>query len=117
MKVGYNKDIKLEEVEFHSYSYDYKHTTKRKLFEENYLLKQENERLNKGLEYAKRIEKDYKTKFDKVIEYLGIDEEILETCEIYDVNGIEVYKILQGNKWNEVEIAYLDDKPIGSDKE
>lgn len=25
--------------------------------------------------------------------------------------------ILQGNKWNEVERAYLDDKPIGSDKE
>jgi len=46
LKVGYNKDIKLEEVEFHSYSYDYKHTTKQKLFEENYLLKQENERLN-----------------------------------------------------------------------
>lgn len=56
-------------------------------------------------------------RIDKAIEYLGINEEILETCEIYDVNGIEVYKILQGNNWNEVERAYLDDKPIGSDKE
>ena len=60
---------------------------------------------------------DYKSRCEKAIEYLGINEEILETCEIYDVNGIEVYKILQGNKWNEVERAYLDDKPIGDDKE
>ena len=36
-------------------------------------------------------------RIDKAIEYLGIDEDILKTCEIYDVNGIEVYKILQGS--------------------
>ncbi len=44
-----------------------------------------------------RQNKDYKEKFDKTIEYLGIDEKILETCEVYVVNGIEVYKILQGS--------------------
>ena len=33
-------------------------------------LQEENERLEKGLEYAKRIEKDYKTKFNKAIEYI-----------------------------------------------
>lgn len=38
----------------------------------------------------------YERKIDKAVEYLGINEEILETCEIYDVNGIEVYKILKG---------------------
>lgn len=43
-----------------------------------------------------RQNKDYKEKFDKIIKCLGIDEEILETCGIYDVDGIEVYKILQG---------------------
>ena len=34
--------------------------------------------LEKGLEYAKRIEKDYKTKFDKAIEYIDkmTDKEI-----------------------------------------
>lgn len=36
-------------------------------------------------------------RIDKAIEYLGINEEILETCGIYDVNGIEIYKILQGS--------------------
>ena len=40
---------------------------------------------------------NYKSRIDKAIEYLGIDEDILKTCEIYDVNGIEVYKILQGS--------------------
>ncbi len=43
-----------------------------------------------------RQNKDYKEKFDKIIECLGINEEILETCGIYDINGIEIYKILQG---------------------
>ena len=40
-------------------------------------------------------------RIDKAIEYLGIDEDILNTCEIYDVNGIKVYKILKGEDTNE----------------
>ena len=94
--------------------------SKRELYKINYQrlqankrLREENERL---VELCNKLE-DYKSRNEKAIEYLGINEEILETCEIYDVNGIEVYKILKRNKWNEVERAYLDDKPIGSDKE
>lgn len=48
-------------------------------------------------DFAKEIV-ELNQRIDKAIEYLGINEEILKTCEIYDVNGIEVYKILQGEK-------------------
>lgn len=37
----------------------------------------------------------------KAIEYLkgcGIDEEMMEACDMYDVNGIELLKILEGNE-------------------
>lgn len=88
-----------------------------KIQKENNILKENAEHNDKVVDKAKWNEMIYKSRNEKAIEYLGINEEILETCEIYDVNGIEVYKILRGNKWNEVEKAYLDDKPIGSDKE
>ena len=55
-------------------------------------LQEENERLNKGLEYAKRIEKDYKTKFDKAIEF--IEEELSFNVII---NGKE-NKVIEYNK-------------------
>ena len=32
----------------------------------------------------------------KAIECMNSSQEILDTCNIYDVNGIEVYKILKG---------------------
>lgn len=82
-------------------------------------LQEENERLKKGLEYAKRIEKDYKTKFDKAIEYIELwhyRNDFRANSFTKDVKE-ELLDILKGNKWNEVERAYLDDKPIGSDKE
>lgn len=52
---------------------------------------------NKRLQHNEKV---FKGRNEKAIEYLGINEEILETCEIYDVNGIEVYKILQGSDKN-----------------
>ena len=51
------------------------------------------ETLEKSLEYAKRIEKDYKTKFDKAIEYIKI-------CKNNDM-GIRyqrIEEILQGSE-------------------
>ena len=38
----------------------------------------------------------YEQKINKVLDYLDyIDDEILETCSNYDVNGIEIVKILK----------------------
>lgn len=38
----------------------------------------------------------YEKKIKKALDYLGyIDDEILETCSNYDVNGIEIVKILK----------------------
>ena len=48
------------------------------------------------VEQAKEIE-ELKDRIDKAIEYIGIDKDILSSCGIYDVNGIEVYKILKGS--------------------
>lgn len=63
----------------------------------------ENQRLlEKHFEQDKKIltmnseNSDYKKKIEKALAYIGLDEDLLKTCEIYDVNGIEVYKILQG---------------------
>ena len=56
------------------------------------------EKLNKGLEYAKRIEKDYKTKFDKAIEYIkALDYENEETYDISELARNELLEILQGS--------------------
>ena len=62
-------------------------------------LQKENEHLDEvNCQLRKKINNDiYKSRNEKAIEHLGIDEDILKTCEIYDVNGIEVYKILQGS--------------------
>lgn len=74
-------------------------------------------------------------KIDKAIEYVNThkpsdtisfplmkkdEENQVKSCFDYEFREIyqkELLEILEGNKWNEVEIAYLDDKPIGSDKE
>ena len=64
-------------------------------------LQEENKELeedkSKMFETAVKRNNQLLDRIDKAIEYLGIDEDILKTCEIYDVNGIEVYKILQGS--------------------
>ena len=42
----------------------------------------------------------FQDRINKTIEYLencGIDKEILKVCNMYDVNGIEVMKILKGD--------------------
>jgi hypothetical protein len=39
---------------------------------------------------------DYKEKIEKALTYIGLDEGLLNTCKMYDVNGIEIYKILIG---------------------
>lgn len=64
----------------------------------------ENQRLlEKHFEQDKKIlamnseNSDYKKKIEKALTYIGLDEDLLKTCEIYDVNGIEVYKILRGS--------------------
>ena len=33
----------------------------------------------------------------EAIEYIGIDENITNSCDMFDVNGIELYKILKGS--------------------
>ena len=35
-------------------------------------------------------------KIDKAIEYIGIDVELEKCCNIYDVNGIDLLRILKG---------------------
>ena len=40
------------------------------------------------------------TAIDERVEYLesnGIDKEMMKVCQRYDVNGIELFKILRGN--------------------
>ena len=40
----------------------------------------------------------YKQVIDKIKEYIkdnGIDKEMVECCNIYDINGIDIYKILE----------------------
>lgn len=67
---GYITNLQ-EDLKYQKEMYDEycdKHT---KLMQEYSNLKKENEILNKGIEYAKRIEKDYKTRFDKAIEDIG----------------------------------------------
>lgn len=59
-------------------------------------IKELKEDKSKMFETAVKRNNQLLDRIDKAIEYLGIDEDILKTCEIYDVNGIEVYKILQG---------------------
>lgn len=39
---------------------------------------------------------DLQDRIDKAIEYIGINEEDLKLYDIYDVNGIELLKILRG---------------------
>ena len=43
------------------------------------------------------IEKQ-QTKIDKAIEYIGIDEELEKCCDMYDVNGIDLLRILKGEQ-------------------
>lgn len=49
--------------------------------------------LNKGIEYAKRIEKDYKEKFDRAMQYI-------KTCKDNDmgVRYQRIEEILRGDK-------------------
>lgn len=64
--------------------------------------------LEKGLEYAKRIEKDYKTKFDKAIEF--IEEELTFYITI---GGTDERKLIGYNKAFDELLKILQ----GSDKE
>lgn len=79
------EDLKYQKEMYDEYCD--KHT---KLMQAYSNLKKENEILNKGIVYAKRIEKDYKTRFDNAIELIkdtkeyfhdGIDEELLDILE------------------------------------
>ena len=38
----------------------------------------------------------YENRIKKAIDYIGIDDDILKTCGMVDVNGIELLKILKG---------------------
>ena len=49
----------------------------------------------KGKYYSERYW-ELKKQVDKAIEYIGLDEEDLKLYDIYDVNGIELIKILRG---------------------
>lgn len=46
-------------------------------------------------ELNKRLDKKNK-KIDKAIEYIGLNEEDIKIYDIYDVNGVELFKILRG---------------------
>ena len=39
---------------------------------------------------------EYKNRIDKALEYIGLNEEDLKLYDIFDVNGIELFKILRG---------------------
>ena len=47
--------------------------------------------------------KKEKEKIKKAIEYIGIDDELKKCCDVFDVNGIEILKILEGGNKNEKE--------------
>lgn len=53
---------------------------------------------------------DLEAKIDEAIIYIENNKEFTPRLE-------DLLEILEGNKWNEVERSYLDDEPIGSDKE
>lgn len=40
-------------------------------------------------------------RINKEIEDNGIDEDIVKNCNMYDINGITIYKIIKGMKTNE----------------
>lgn len=40
-------------------------------------------------------------RINKEIEDNGIDEDTVKNCNIYDINGITIYKIIKGMKTNE----------------
>ena len=46
------------------------------------------------IEKQQKENEKYKQIINKAIEYIGIDEDTEKTCEMYDVNGIEILKIL-----------------------
>lgn len=48
------------------------------------------------IDIQKQKNKALQNRIDKAIEYIGLNEEDLNLYDIYDVNGIELFKILRG---------------------
>lgn len=94
-----------EETDLYNEVIDLKEENKRLKKELNKHIKegiekdQEIERLNKGLEYAKRVEKDYKTKFDKAIKCIKSKFVEQGGFTSYEWNDLlrELLNILQGS--------------------
>ena len=66
------------------------------LIAENKELKEEKEKLGKLYYEANENCIKYENRIKKAIDYIAIDDDILETCGMFDVNGIELLKILKG---------------------
>lgn len=73
----------------------------------NFLTTEDNERIklpiDDSIDYLKIYNDTHKTpeeelqeRIDKAIEYIGLNDEDVKLYDIYDVNGIELLKILRG---------------------
>lgn len=56
------------------------------------------EETNGLLKYFENKQNELQHKLDKAIEYIGLNDEDVKLYDIYDVNGIELYKILRGEE-------------------
>lgn len=66
---------------------------------ELYAVMENQEKIIRDLQEEKQ---QLKERIDKAIEYLkgcGIDKEMMEVCQNYDINGIEMMQILEGAEW------------------
>lgn len=71
---------------------------KEEMVKETYTLMVKNnpdEAIKNLIRLDKELDKKNKIVF-KAIEYIGLNEEDLKLYDIYDVNGIELFKILRG---------------------
>ena len=56
----------------------------------------ENYKKDTEIKLLRQAVQKLQAKIDKAIEYIGIDEELEKCCNIYDVNGIDLLRILKG---------------------
>lgn len=90
----------------------------------NKKLMEDIERLRTNLKTHKRRRKKqthkkniYKSRNEKAIEYIKNDLILTDGFMIYEDGAKELLNILQGEDYNKVERAYLDDEWIGEDKQ
>ena len=97
-KINENIDSAVKVIEEH-----------KKLLKEKTKLERKNKILQGKVEYLQDVIKE-------AIEYMGINLDTLKTCEVVDVNGVEVYNILRKSSmptFDEVEELFIEQREEG----